>query len=77
MKKTIWQWLSLHSHIIVVYVYWSYFIGYVIAKSFLSLPIVFDYILCALGGIMLGYKFALRSVKMLKKNKLKGEGNKS
>ena len=67
MKKTICQWLSLHSHIIVVYVFWGYFIGYVIAKSFISLPIVFDYFLCAIGGIVLGYKLALWSVKILKK----------
>ena len=67
MKNTIWKRLSLHSHVIVVYVFWSYFIGYVIAKSILSLPKVFDYIFCALGGIIVGYKFALWSVKTLKK----------
>ncbi len=67
MKNTIWTRLSLHSHIIVVYIFWSYFIGYVIAESLLNLPKVFDYVFCVLGGIMVGYKFALWSVKTLKR----------
>ena len=75
IKKRLFRLLSLNSYIIVVYVFWSYFLGFAIFFSFL--PIVFNYIFFLLGGIYLGYKIALLSDDYLKKNKKLSPNHKS
>jgi hypothetical protein len=67
MKRAIWKWLAINSHIVLVISFWIYFIVYVITKTFLKLPVVFNYILCTIGGVLLGYKFALWSIRILKR----------
>jgi len=57
--------IAYYSQVLVGYLFWGYFLFYVFFYK--KLPIEFKYILILLLGLYIGYRFAMWSIKTLKK----------